>query len=167
MFISEDDLDIITRHKTAQKQNTELFFRMKRCDARKEPFKKFCETLEENDHSFISDKLKKTVGEMAQISSDSSQKKHQKCTYCILVDNLYPDKIAAALYEDSGLSSGALEEVTLTEGVTRREAVKTILKKLFNYQIEKGPGREYIEALAKSLPDTLRIFAASSTECEH
>ena len=86
--------------------------------------------------------------------AESNDPEEQKCVFCMLVENLYPDKIAPALYEDSGLSSGTLEEVTLTEGVSRRAAVKTILKKLVKYQKQKGPGRECIDALARALPET-------------
>ena len=35
-----------------------------------------------------------------------------ECIYCMLVENLYPEKIAPSLYEDSEISSGTLEEVT-------------------------------------------------------
>ena len=77
-----------------------------------------------------------------------------KCLHCVLVENLYPEKIAPSLYEDSGLSSGTLEEVTLTEGVSRRAAVKTILKKLVSYQKEKDQGRECISPLAKALSES-------------
>ena len=70
------------------------------------------------------------TGQVGKKMAESNVLEQEKCVYCMLVENLYPEKIAASLYEDSGLSSGTLEEVTLTEGVSRRAVVKTILKKL-------------------------------------
>ena len=148
--INEEDFLSISRHKTSFKQNTELIFHLKRCDARKEPFRKFCQALEQNNLHFISDKLTQVLEELNKL--DMPEK--QKCVFCMLVGNLYPEKIVPSLYEDSGLSSGTLEEVTLTEGVSRRAAVKTILKKLVSYQKEKGPGRECIDVLSKALPES-------------
>ena len=148
--LTEDDLDAITRHKTTHQQNTELYFRLRRCDSKIEPFTKFCQALEENDFDFIAHTLKNH----RKMAASNSMKQKMKCVHCLLVENLYPEKIAPSLYEDSELSSGTLEEVTLTEGVSRRAAVKTILKKLVNSQKEKGPGRECVDALAKTLPES-------------
>ena len=55
--------------------------------------------------------------------------------------------------EDSGISSGTLEDITVSEGVTRRDAVRTLLKKLVTYQNQNGPGRESILLLQKALPE--------------
>ena len=143
-------MEIILKHKSSFKQNTELYFRLKRCDAKKKPFQKFVRLLEQSNLHCISDKLTQTLAEMAELIYPEQE----KCVYCMLVENLYPDKIVASLYEDSGLSSGTVEEVTLTEGVSRRAAVKTILKKLVKYQKDKGPGRECVDALARFFPET-------------
>ena len=102
----------------------------------------------------MSDKLRQTLIQMDGLNVQQTK----KCVHCMLVENLYPDKIAPALYEDSGLSSGTLEEVTLTEGVSRRAAVKTILKKLVKYQKERGPGMDYVDALAKALPESYKYL---------
>ena len=99
-------------------------------------------------------KLRETVREADAMSSGLQQEKKQKCLYCLLVENLDPETIAPSLYEDSELSSGTLEEATLTQGVSRRAAVKTILKKLVNSQKEKGKDRECVTALAKGQPQT-------------
>ena len=123
--LTEDDLDRITRHRTSLRQKTELHFLLRRCNPKCDSFLTFCQALDQNGYEFISEAL------VDKKMAASIQKKQViKCVYCMLVENLYPDKIAASLYEDSGLSSGTLEEVTLTEGVSRRAVVKTILKKL-------------------------------------
>ena len=85
------------------------------------------------------------------MAARTPKKEIPKCVYCTLVENLYPEKIAPSLYEESELSSGTLEEVTLTVGISRRAAVKTILKKLVSYQKGKGLGRECLDSLAKAL----------------
>ena len=112
--LTVDDLERVKRHKTTQQQNTELYFRIRRCDWRREPFKKFCQVLDQNDDGFISETLKK----QRSMAASKSIAEAEKCLYCMLVDNLYPEEIAPFLYEDCELSSGTLQEVTLTEGVT-------------------------------------------------
>ena len=148
-ILSQEGLLTIKRHAAPCQQNTELYLRLKRCDAAKQPFTKFCCVLTRHGHQFISDKLQESLRTMAAYP----QEKDTKCVYCVLMENLYPDEVVTSLYEDSGLSSGTLEDVILTEGVTRRDAVRRILKKLVTYQKERGPGREYIYTLAKALPE--------------
>ena len=155
-ILSLEGLLKIKRHTVPCQQNTELYLHLKRCDAAKQPFTKFCCVLTRHGHQFISDKLQESLRTMA--AHQISQEGEKKCVYCVLMENLYPDEVVVSLYEDSGLSSGTLEDVTLTEGVTRRDAVRRILKKLVTYQKEKGPGREYIHALAKALPENRKYL---------
>ena len=152
-ILSQEGLLKIKRHATPCQQNTELYLRLKRCDAAKQPFTKFCCVLTRHGHQFISDKLQASLRTMA---THQIPQEKEKCVYCVLMENLYPDEVIMSLHEDSGLSSGTLEDVTVTEGVTRRDAVRRILKKLVTYQKEKGPGREYIHALANALPENRR-----------
>ena len=133
-ILSQEGLLKVKRHATPCQQNTELYLRLKRCDAAKQPFTKFCCVLTRHGHQFISDKLQTSLKTMA---THQIQQEKQKCVYCVLMENLYPDEIIKPLYEDSGLSSGTLEDVTLTEGVTRRDAVRRILKKLVTYKRKK------------------------------
>ena len=71
----------------------------------------------------------------------------------MLVENLYPDKIAPSLFEESVLSSGTLEEVALNPQFTVKQAMKMILRGIVKYQKEKGPGREFIDILRRSLSE--------------
>ena len=153
-ILSQEGLLKIKRHVTPCQQNTELYLRLKRCDAAKQPFAKFCCVLTRHGHQFISDKLQESLRTMTA----HPQEREKKCVYCVLMENLYPEEVAMSLYEDSGLSSGTLEDVTLAEGLTRRDAVRRILKKLVTYQKERGPGREYIHALAKALPENRKYL---------
>ena len=152
-ILSQEGLLKVKRLATPCQQNTELYLRLKRCDAAKQPFTKFCCVLTYHGHQFISDKLQASLRTMA---TQQIHQEKEKCVYCVLMENLYPDEVAMSLYEDSGLSSATLEDVTVTEGVTRRDAVRRILKKLVTYQKEKGPGREYIHTLANALPENRR-----------
>ena len=123
--LTVEDLERIKRHKTHQQQNTELYFRLRRCDSKLKPFNKFCNVLDQNCYSFIS----KSLNSQRIMAAKIAQEETQNCVHCMLVETLYPYEIAPALYEDSGFSSAGLEEVMVQDGKSRKEAVRTILKK--------------------------------------
>lgn len=157
----------IQSYRRNQEQICNLCFYLKRCDARKQPFLVFCQALELSGHVFISNQLKLSLDKINMAAAEVTQAPapvhaqdhdHQdacveKCTFCLLVENLCPAEIALPLYQDSSLSSDEMEEIILNPERTRKEGVKFVLKRLVNYQREKGTGREYIDALVESLPE--------------
>ena len=85
----------IQRLETPFKQNTELYLRLKRCDASKQPFTVFCDVLERHGYQFISDRLEETLTTMEVNQQLGGEVK--RCVYCTLVDALYPDEVALSL----------------------------------------------------------------------